>query len=72
MPINVITLYDETGRCVGGRGIMSVTYNDLSKGFKTTSLASKWEHHGLSEGTTKVKNLSSLSSLLTLVVRSSS
>lgn len=42
MPIeSVIALYDETGRCVGGGGIVSVTYNDLSKGFKTTFFASK-------------------------------
>lgn len=57
MPINLIALYDERGRCVGGGGIMSVIYNDLSKGFKTTSLASKQEHHSLNEGTTKVKKL---------------
>lgn len=41
MLISLIALYDETGTCVGGGGIMSVIYNDLSKSFKTTSLASK-------------------------------
>lgn len=35
---------------------MSVIYSDLSNGFKTTSLASKQEHHSLNEGTTRVKN----------------
>lgn len=35
------SLYDETGRCVGEGGMMSVVYHDLSMGFKTTSLASK-------------------------------